>query len=275
MAKVSLIIPVYNAAGSIGACLDSVLAQSLDALEIILVDDHGQDDSIARAKQHIASYNGPKQFKFIATKANAGPGAARNCGIDAASGRFIAFLDSDDTLAPDFCQRLYEAATHTEADMACGSISFDFPDGTSVIRRNPPVRDGAFEGKAKRAYLRRFKSYFTTCLYSRSLLADNGIRFPDTRSAEDSCFLTCSLLAARRIAGDDGAIYHYAIHPASTSQRKDPARYRNRLASFRALVSFAQEKGLYKPYRGTLRLLVLKKGYLLAAKDYLTNNLFK
>ena len=110
---------------------------------------------------------------------------------------------------------------------------------------------------------------------ARASSIENGIRFPDTRSAEDSCFLTCSLLAARRIAGDDGAIYHYAIHPASTSQRKDPARYRNRLASFRALVAFAQAKGLYKPYRGTLRLLVLKKGCLLAAKDYLTNNLFK
>ena len=275
MAKVSLIIPVYNAAARIGECLTSVLAQTLDDIEVILVDDHGQDNSTAQARQRIADYRGPKRFVFTATPANAGPGAARNHGIEAASGRFIAFLDSDDTLAPDFCQRLYEAATRAEADMAFGSISFDFPDGTSVIRHNPPIRDGIFEGKAKRAYLRRFKSYFTTFLYSKSLLVHNDIRFPDTRSAEDSCFLTCSLLAARRIAGDDGALYRYTIHPASTSQRKDTARYRNRLDSFRTLIAFAKARGLYKPYRGTLRLLVLKKGYLLAAKDYLTNNLFK
>ena len=275
MVKVSLVIPVYNAAAHIGACLASVQAQTLDEIEAILVDDHGPDDSIAVARQLLADYTGPKQFRFATTTANAGPGPARNHGIQVASGEYVAFLDSDDTLAPDFCQRLYEAAVHAEADMAFGAISFDLPDGSSTVRHNPPVQDGPFEGKAKRAYLRRFKSYFTTYLYRRSLLLERGIRFPETHSAEDSCFLICSLLSARRIAGDDRAVYHYAIHSSSTSQRKDPARWKNRLASFRTMVAFAREKGLFRPYRGTLRLLVLKKGYLLAAKDFLTNNLFK
>lgn len=275
MAKVSLIIPVYNAAAHIGACLESVLAQTLDDLEVILVDDHGSDDSIAIARQLVADYSGTKQFRFTATKTNTGPGAARNLGIQDASGEYVAFLDSDDLLAPDFCQRLYEAASRAQADMAFGAISFDYPDGSSSVRFNPPVQDGPFEGKAKRAYLRRFKSYFTTYLYSRNMLRECGICFPDTHSAEDSCFLSCSLLSARRIAGDDHAIYHYTIHPASTSQRRDQARWKNRLASFRALVAFARSRGLYKPYGGTIRLLVLKKGWLMAFRDYLSNNLRK
>ena len=275
MPKVSLIIPVYNAGAHIEACLDSVLAQTLDDLEVILVDDHGKDDSMDKARQKLANYTGHQHFRFTATTANAGPGAARNHGIQQATGDYVAFLDSDDHLAPDFCQRLYEAAVHADADMAFGAISFDLPDGSSSVRHNPTVQDGSFEGKAKRAYLRRFKSYFTTYLYRRNLLIGNGIGFPDTHSAEDSCFLICSLLATRRIAGDDLALYHYTIHPASTSQRRDPERWKNRIASFRSMEAFAREKGYYPPYRGVIRLLVLKKGWLLAFHDYLSNNLHK
>lgn len=275
MPNVSLIIPVYNAGAHIEACLDSVLAQTLDDLEIILVDDHGTDDSMDRARRKVAEYTGPKQFRFTATEANTGPGAARNCGIEAAAGEYLAFLDSDDTLEPGFCQRLWEAARSADADLAVGSIVFDEPDGTVTVRHNPPVEAGPFEGAAKKRYLRRFKAYFTTYLYRRSLLFEGGIRFPGTRSAEDSCFLICALLAARRIAPADEARYHYRIAPASISRKPDPGRWQQRLASLRAMEAFARDKGLYPRYRGTVRLLVLKKGWMMAAKDYLTNNLFK
>lgn len=275
MPNVSLIIPVYNAGAHIEACLDSVLAQTLDDLEIILVDDHGTDDSMDRARRKVAEYAGPKQFRFTATETNTGPGAARNCGIEAAAGEYLAFLDSDDTLEPGFCQRLWEAARSADADLAVGSIVFDEPDGTATVRHNPPVEAGPFEGTAKKCYLRRFKAYFTTYLYRRSLLLEGGIRFPGTRSAEDSCFLICALLAARRIAPADEARYHYRIDPASISRKPDPGRWRQRLASLRAMEAFARDKGLYPRYRGTVRLLVLKKGWMMAAKDYLTNNLFK
>ena len=121
MTKVSVIIPVYGARDTIAACLDTVLEQTLDEIEAILVDDHGPDDSIAAARAHLQDYSGPKRFRFIETPANAGPGAARNLGIEAASGEFVAFLDSDDTLEPDFCQALYEAARQADADPATSS----------------------------------------------------------------------------------------------------------------------------------------------------------
>ncbi len=275
MRKVSLIIPVYRAENSLTDCLESVAAQTLDELEVILVDDHGNDGSVDVARRFLEAYTGPKTFRLTVTPANGGPGAARNCGIEAAAGEYLAFLDSDDTLEPGFCQRLWEAARSAEADLAVGSIVFDEPDGTATVRHNPPVEAGPFEGAAKKRYLRRFKAYFTTYLYRRSLLLEGGIRFPGTRSAEDSCFLICALLAARRIAPADEARYHYRIDPASISRKPDPGRWRQRLASLRAMEAFARDKGLYPRYRGTVRLLVLKKGWVMAAKDYLTNNLFK
>ena len=275
MPNVSLIIPVYNACAHIEACLDSVIAQTLDDLEIILVDDHGTDDSMDRARRKVAEYAGPKQFRFTATEANGGPGAARNHGIRQATGEYVAFLDSDDQIDPSFCLALYEAARLEDADLAFCHIVFDGPDGQSVIRRNPGIRPGPFEGASKRRYLLRFTSYFTTYLYRRDMLTDGCIVFPDTHSAEDSCFLICCLLSARRIACVDEALYRYTIHPASISQKRDPERWKNRIASFRRMEAFAREKGYYPPYRGVIRLLILKKGWLMALRDYLSNNLRK
>ena len=78
MVKVSLVIPVYNARAHLAECLDSVLAQTLDELEVVLVDDHGSDDSIDFAHTRLDTYEGPKRFVFCETAVNAGPGAARN-----------------------------------------------------------------------------------------------------------------------------------------------------------------------------------------------------
>ena len=273
MPKVSIIIPVYQAEDTIAACLDSVVAQTLDELEVLLVDDHGGDGSIDAVQDYIDRYAGPIRFRVLATETNSGPGVARNLGIRAAEGEYLAFLDSDDTLDPAFCQKLYEAAKAAQADLAFGHIAFDLPDGTSYVKRNPLVANGPFEGRSKRRYLLRFTSFFTTYLYRRDLLLDNGICFPNTHSAEDSCFLICALLSARRIACVDEALYHYHIQATSVSQKKDPARWKNRLASFRVMKAFSRQKGLYRPYRGVIHWMFAKKGYLMAAKDFLKNNL--
>ncbi|MCR5709024.1 MAG: glycosyltransferase [Bacteroidales bacterium] len=275
MTRISIIIPVWNARKGIVRCIDSVIAQSTDDLEAVLVDDHGSDDSVALARARVEDYHGPKVFRFVETPVNGGPGAARNYGIGQAAGDYVCFLDSDDTLDPDFCGLLLGAADAADADIAFGHISFDHPDGRSVARYNPPVDAGEFKGAAKRRYLLRFTSYFTTYIYRRKMLSDNNIVFPGTRSAEDSCFLICSLLCSGRIASAPRACYHYHLDDASISRRRDPARWRQRLASFRALRRFASARGIYRDYRGTLRLLIFKKGWLLAAKDFLTNSIIK
>lgn len=273
MPKVSIIIPVYKAEETIAACLDSVTTQTLDNLEVLMVNDHTCDGSIDIAQQHLKQYSGPIRFIFLETDTHGSPGAARNLGIEKATGDYLAFLDSDDTLDSVFCEKLYSAAIQEKADLAFGHISIDQADGYSVIKRNPPVTNGSFVGKAKQQYLRQFISYFTTYLYRRDFLVKNNIRFPNTHSAEDSCFLICSLLSAQRITSIDKALYHYHVHALSISQKRDPQRWRNRLDSFRAMKQFAQQNSLYRPYRNTINWIILKKGWLMAAKDFYKNNL--
>ncbi len=92
---VSVVIPSYNRGHTIAACIDSVLAQTLQDFEIVVVDDASADDTRAQ----VAAIRDPR-LRYIAHERNRGGAAARNTGVQAASGDFIAFLDSDDTWAP-------------------------------------------------------------------------------------------------------------------------------------------------------------------------------
>ena len=272
MPKVSVIVPVYNAEAFLPSCLDSLTGQSLGEVEIVLVDDHGPDDSMAVAHRYAEGYSGPKTFVFAATPRNSGPGAARNVGLSVASGEFVAFVDADDTVSPDFCSALWDAASAVHADMAYCHIRFDYSDGRpSVVGRNPLVAAGEFTSAKKKYYLRHYVSYFTTYIYRRQMLLDFGIKFPPTRSAEDSCFLASSLLTAASIAPVDAPMYFYRIEASSVSNKKDPQRYRQRISSFKSLLSFARRCDLYRPYRFELWLIMIKKGYLLALRDLLKN----
>lgn len=273
MAKISIVVPVYKSRDYVTSCLESLCDQTMDDVEIVVVDDHGGDDSIELSRTLASAYKGPKSIVFVQTPNNGGPGAARNAGIQAATGEYVAFVDSDDYVDEDFCNALYCAAKQADADLAYCHLSFDYPGGKSTVGRNPLVCGNDFEGKAKRNYLMRYKSFFTTYIYRRSFLLENGITFPGTFSAEDSCFLGCCLLSAKRIACVDRPLYHYLIYPNSVSKKRNRKRFLNRLQSFRHLKAYAKEKGLYGKYHLSIRFISLKKGYLLAVKDLIKDNL--
>ena len=270
MYKVSLIIPVYNVALYIESCLASLTAQTMDEVEILLVDDHGSDDSIQVAQDYLASHPSAKQFRILSTPHNMGPGAARNIGIEAAQGEYIGFVDSDDLVAPDYCLQLYTAAKTHDADLAyCQALLVKDTEVKSL--NNPVIESGEFRGKKRSLFLTRYTTMMWTFLYKRELIIQYGISFPSTRSAEDSYFLTSTLLAARRIACVDKPMYHYLVHEESLSESRNPKRYLDKVRSFDLLLQFARDKGLYEANRSELGYIYLKKGYLLGILTYIYN----
>ena len=270
MPKISIVIPVYNAEAYIEACLASLMTQTMDDVEIILVDDHGSDHSMELARAYVAHHKSRKQFRFLETPHNMGPGPARNVGIEAAQGEYIGFVDSDDVVTPDFCEQLYAAAKTHDADLAY--CQAQLVKGTEVTALcNPVIESGDFSGEKRRFFLTHYTTLFVSFLYRRSLLMEYGIGFPATRSAEDSCFLTCSLLATRRIACVDKPMYHYLVHEESLSESRNPKRYIDKVKSFDLLMQFAHTKGLYDANKEELDYIYLKKGYLLGILTYIYN----
>ena len=121
--KISIIIPIYNVAEYITDCLQSVMRQTYQgAIECILVDDCGTDNSIAVAEQLIEEYKGSIEFCILHHAHNRGLSAARNTGTNAATGDYIYYLDSDDYISDDCLEVLVEPLKEKEFDMVLGDL---------------------------------------------------------------------------------------------------------------------------------------------------------
>jgi glycosyltransferase involved in cell wall biosynthesis len=208
--------------------------------------------------------------RFLATPHNMGPGAARNIGIEEARGEYIGFVDSDDVVTSDYCEQLYTAAQSCNADLSyCQATLVNGKEEQPMS--NPVIGSGAFDGDERRYFLSHYVTMMWTFLYKRDVVMKYGIRFPSTRSAEDSYFLTCSLLAAKHIACVDKPMYHYLVHAESLSESRNPKRYADKVKSFDLLMQFAREKGFYEANKEELDYIYLKKGYLLGILTYIYN----
>ena len=123
---VSIIIPVYKVEHYIGRCVESILNQSYQELEIILVDDCSPDSSmdIALKKIHDSEKSKDLTVKSLRHEKNRGLSAARNTGIDAATGDYIFFMDSDDEISPRCISTLISESDNGKIDVVCGGLSF-------------------------------------------------------------------------------------------------------------------------------------------------------
>ncbi len=272
MTKVSVIIPVYNARDYIIPCVESLTNQSLEDIELLFVDDHGTDDSMEAVRQYAEGYSGKKTFRFLETASNAGPGVARNVGIDAAEGEYLAFVDSDDWVENDYCEALFKAAARRDADLAfCNLRKDNLRDGSSVELSNPEISSGSFSEKKRKAFLAQFEPCLSTFLYRRSFLIHNTLRFPEMRHGGEGSFLASCVLSAERVARVEKPLYHSVLRSRSFSTKVDPAKYLQTLEAYDAFLGFARQQGLYEKNKAEIDYLYIREAFLRAARDYIAN----
>ena len=189
METISIIIPVYNSAAFLSACLDSILAQTYRNTEIILVEDGSEDNSL-----QICNAYAQKDSRIrVITGTHGGPGAARNNGIRAATGEYIVFADSDDVCEPGLLETLHSNIPKDPGSMAiCGILLTDeagnrtgeFMENYRVLSARHYVSDILSAWKASPLCGGVYSK-----LYRRELLQDHNILFEeDTTYAEDFCF---------------------------------------------------------------------------------------
>ncbi len=279
--KVSIISPVYNCAPYIVECIESLLAQTCQDFEVLLVDDHGRDESMDVARTFVKEHGLEEKFRFLETSQNSGPGVARNVGIEAAKGEYIAFIDSDDVWEPTFLEKLLDAAETSQTDLAFCQLKYRGGAKDGSVFLNPVVKAGVFTADRKRHFLLHFVTFSVCFLFRREFLMQNDLRFPSERNSEDTNFLTRNLLLARRIACVDEPLYIYCIREESLSTGSDKQRYKARLSAlnklmqaFDAMKQDPKYADLHlEQYQGVMRILWLKKGLAQSIKDYIKNNL--
>lgn len=242
--KISVIVPVFNMARYLRAALDSALAQTLREIEIICVDDGSTDSSPAV----LAEYAARDSRVRVITQENAGVGPARNAGIRAARGEFVAFLDPDDLL-PDAetYETLYLWAKELRVRVCGGSLRSFNPDGSFS---DPDASWGASAEQAfPRDGLLRFADWqydygFYRYIFERELLLENGIFFPDYIRYQDPPFCARALEAA----GEFYALRRttYVFRDWHTPDYTDRRRVCDQLRGIRDLLKFSRERGYAK-----------------------------
>ena len=219
---VSVIIPVYKAEQFLDECLNSVIGQSYSALEIILVDDGSPDSCPERCDRYAEAYDYIKTIH----KNNEGPGVARNAGLEAAAGKYIAFVDSDDCLdGAGAIRRMVEQAEIKQADIVVGSYRRLIGQQLSGISHFQ-FQDGAYTETVDF----RFKGFILYnhlitpwCkLYRRAFLVNNNIKYRDYPFLEDKYFNMVCCTCRPVYTSVDESVYIYRTNGDSlTSQYRD------------------------------------------------------
>ena len=275
MVKVSVILPVYGVAEYIEKCAQSLLDQTLQEMEFIFVDDHGPYNSIELVQNMISSHPRKEQFVFLKPEHNMGAGMARNFAVQQAKVEYIAFVDSDDWVEPTMFEELYdEAVRQGGTDLCYCQIAKNYLDGQPAeIQCNPTIEAGPLTDERRRFFLTHYVSLFTPFIFKREMVQRYDIHFPSSRSADDSFFVTSSLLLASSSAHVDKPFYHYIIRPGSVCTTKDSVKYQKSLETFRSLMAFLKEKGAYDKFKNEIDFIYIKKGYFSSVFNYVYNSL--
>lgn len=197
MPKVSVVIPVYNAAAFLRSSLDSVLSQTIGDLEILCTDDGSVDESLSILQEYAAKDERVRVF----CQENKGAGPARNLALSNAQGEYVVFMDGDDNYPEkDTLERLYHAAKANDCAIVAGYRSMLTEDGINADIHDPLYKlaqehpEGVMLHYSDVQYDFNYQCYF----FRRSLIVENDITFPDYRRCQDPPFLVRALIAADR-----------------------------------------------------------------------------
>ena len=171
MSLISIIIPVYNVAAYLPQCLTSVINQTMRDIEIILIDDGSEDEGGAICDEY-ASHD--SRISVI-HKSNEGLSAARNDGIELSSAPFILFVDADDWIEPNLCERTYYSAVSNDADLVLFAFNKIYNDGR-IIPSTPTMRQGFLTEEEAIEYNMKYAPAVWIGLYKRELF--DIIQFP-------------------------------------------------------------------------------------------------
>ena len=211
--KISVIVPIYNTEKYLKQCLDSLARQKHSNYEVILVDDCSADGSAAAAAEYTKKF--PHIFHLIRNDSRQEAAGARNTGMKAASGEWLAFADSDDWVTEDYLSSMFETAVKDEADIVMSSIYYYYSD--SKIKLFSPFQNLTTQSSQKEK-VALVKPYQVTRLFRRSLVTESGLEFPTNvwRASEQGIIIPL-LTRTDRISIYPKPMYYYRQRQDSNS----------------------------------------------------------
>jgi glycosyltransferase involved in cell wall biosynthesis len=246
--RVSLIVPVYNVAQYLKKALKSVEQQTFEDFEVIIVNDGSTDECPSIIDDF--SRKTTKKLTVINQK-NSGVSVARNRGIDASCGKYIAFMDSDDYIEKNFLSKMYKTAVTDDADIVCCNFNHYYPKNKLKLFFPIASAPGIYtKHKALKKLILDIGLHFFAWnkLYKSSLFKKNGIRFYDIYF-EDVATAPRLFYHAEKIVVLGDALYNYTYRPSSIMNTMDPKKINDYICSMGSIRSFLESKNDYIKYK--------------------------
>lgn len=249
MAEFSIIIPVYNVEKEIKKCLDSIKNQTYGDFEVLCVDDCGKDSSMDIVREYAQNDN---RFKILTHEHNRGVSAARNTGLDNASGEYTMFVDSDDWLETNALEIIKNNFDKSKSEVIVFNIYNCYPDGKKEINDTTNFK------KANQTQVLLTENNLNTFIgvvwnraYKTSLINDNHIRFPEGMIIEDSDFTFKISMHLKSVFLIDDVLYNYLRNREGSYTTEDAVN--NRIKDEITVISncwkYAKSLGRERYYR--------------------------
>lgn len=260
MVKVSVIIPAYNVEPYLERCLRSVAEQTLEGMEIIVINDGSTDRTEEIACRLREEY--PKKL-IVKTTENQGAATARNEGLALARGEYIGFVDADDTVCPSMFERMYQEGVRTKADIVC--CGYLRADGADLQNRGVDSELCRLYGKSifeEPRLLTESTPYLWNKIFRRSMIEKRRIVFQDYQIYEDLVFTYQSFLYAGKIAYVPLPLYQYMVSRDGALTSSFSAKRFDLFRAFDRLYSCYEEEGAAEKFAGELFFILIKHVYV-------------
>ena len=245
MPKVSLIIPVYNVENYIEKCLNSVVNQTLKDMEVIIVNDGSKDLSKQKIQKYLEKYPWIKYLE----KENGGLSDARNYGMPYATGKYIAFLDSDDYVEETMYEEMYNIAEKENADMVDCDFVWEYP--------NRKRKDIGEIYKTKKEMIEKCRVVAWNNIIKREILEKTKIKVPVGLRYEDMEFFYKLVPYINKVSFIKKCFVHYVQRENSIANTQN-VRTKEIFIILDNIISYYKEKGLYDEYRDELEYIYVK-----------------
>ena len=250
MTKISIIVPVYNVEKYISRCLDSLVNQTLNDIEIIVVNDGSIDNSQKVIDGYAKKYKNVKSY----TKENGGQGSARNFGLTKSSGEYVGYVDSDDYVELDMYEKLYNKAKENDSDI----VICDNYNVYEKKEKNLDIERIFFDDNKINAFFG--KKAVWNKIYKKNLLLKNKLKFRSKVWYEDLDFTIKAIISAKNIDYVRQPLYNYLIREGSTMNNSNVKRNLEILDAFDEILKYKN----YKNYNDIIEFLAIDHIYISA-----------
>lgn len=254
MLELSVIVPVYNMArdGLLEYCINSLVNQTLQSMEIIAVDDASTDDSYKILQEFEAKY--PGRVKAVLSPENRRQGGARNLGLQVAQGRYIGFMDADDWVVQDLYERMLEHAKRTGADVVGTDMCRVYEHTMIPTERescNLLSQVGVLDHDKRKEYLLH-PGPISTKIYAREIFFDKEFRFPEHMSYEDNAVSVELGMRIKHFEHLPEPNVFYYQHGDSTTHSIDMKKCQDRMKAMRIMMDYAKENGALEEFKDVI-----------------------